>query len=387
MFIAAELLLLKQDDIGGLKLALIEELEAHLHPQAQLRLISYLQKEYDKSGAQIIISTHSTILASKINLKNIVLLKGGCGYDLSEGNTGLEKGDYLFLQRFLDATKSNLFFAKGVIMVEGDAENLIIPVIADIIGYPLEKYGVSIVNVGSTAFLRYSRIFIRGDQEHTIDVPVSVITDCDVQPFDESEDENGEKIRIFCDKPDESEFAGEAKKAKYEKGSIHGFISPRWTLEYCIALSFLKDEFHRAINYGKKIKNSVKYTLTADKIIVADQETAKQKDEWIDCSDFERAYKIYELMLDGSGKSGLKAIVAQCLSSMLRMSIVAEPVELEKMFDLELYQHTVDEGKRIELKNKFENDPYLKYLVDAIKHAVGANHAAMQLEDNSDASN
>ena len=92
-------------------------------------------------------------------------------------------------------------------------------------------------------------------------------------------------------------------------------------------------------------------------------------------------------MLDGSGKSGLKAIVAQCLSSMLRMSIVAEPVELEKMFDLELYQHTVDEGKRIELKNKFENDPYLKYLVDAIKHAVGANHAAMQLEDNSDASN
>lgn len=387
VFIAAELLLLKQDDIGGLKLALIEELEAHLHPQAQLRLISYLQKEYDKSGAQIIISTHSTILASKINLKNIVLLKGGCGYDLSEGNTGLEKGDYLFLQRFLDATKSNLFFAKGVIMVEGDAENLIIPVIADIIGYPLEKYGVSIVNVGSTAFLRYSRIFIRGDQEHTIDVPVSVITDCDVQPFDESEDENGEKIRIFCDKPDESEFAGEAKKAKYEKGSIHGFISPRWTLEYCIALSFLKDEFHRAINYGKKIKNSVKYTLTADKIIVADQETAKQKDEWIDCSDFERAYKIYELMLDGSGKSGLKAIVAQCLSSMLRMSIVAEPVELEKMFDLELYQHTVDEGKRIELKNKFENDPYLKYLVDAIKHAVGANHAAMQLEDNSDASN
>lgn len=387
VFIAAELLLLKQDDIGGLKLALIEELEAHLHPQAQLRLISYLQKEYDKTGAQIIVSTHSTILASKINLKNIVLLKGGCGYDLSEGNTGLEKGDYLFLQRFLDATKSNLFFAKGVIMVEGDAENILIPAIAEIIGYPLEKYGVSIVNVGSTAFLRYSRIFIRGDQEHTIDIPVSVITDCDIQPWSECESQNGQKTKVFCDKPFDSENAVTAKKAKYTKGSIQGFISPKWTLEYCIALSFLKDEFHHAINYGKKIKNSDKYTLTGDKIATADRETDDQKSKWNEYSDAERAYKVYDLMLDGSGKSGLKAIVAQCLSSMLRLSILTEPIKQDQMFDLDLYQHTVDEEKRNELKQKFENDPYLKYIVDAIKHAVGADHESLQQEDSADVSN
>ena len=73
LFIAAELLLLKDDTDGGLKLALIEELEAHLHPQAQLRLISYLQNEYNENDVQIIISTHSPILASKINLKNLIL--------------------------------------------------------------------------------------------------------------------------------------------------------------------------------------------------------------------------------------------------------------------------------------------------------------------------
>ena len=162
LFIAAELLLLKDDTDGGLtKLALIEELEAHLHPQAQLRLISYLQNEYNENDVQIIISTHSPILASKINLKNLILMKNGMGYDLTEGMTGLQKGDYLFLQRFLDSTKANLFFAKGIIMVEGDAENILIPVLADILGYPLEKYGISIVNVGSTAFLRYSGIMMR----------------------------------------------------------------------------------------------------------------------------------------------------------------------------------------------------------------------------------
>ena len=48
-------------------------------------------------------------------------------------------------------------------MVEGDAENLLLPVLADIIDCSLEKHGVSIVNVGSTAFLRFSKIFLRSN--------------------------------------------------------------------------------------------------------------------------------------------------------------------------------------------------------------------------------
>lgn len=374
IFIAAELLLLKQDDIGGLKLALIEELEAHLHPQAQLRLINYLQKEYNESGAQIILSTHSTILASKINLKSIILLKGGKGYDLSEGSTGLEKGDYLFLQRFLDATKANLFFAKGVIMVEGDAENILIPVIAEIIGYPLEKYGVSIVNVGSTAFLRYSRIYIRGDQQNTIEIPVSVITDCDVKPFDSDTD-------TFCEKVVESDQAVAHKEQYYTVGSIRGYVSPRWTLEYCIALSFLRSQFHHAVNYAKKIKNSDRYTLTLSKILKADTETEEQAKKLIGYDDAEQAFHLYKLMLSDNGQSGLKSIVAQCLASLLRMEIIAEALPKEEMFDLDLYQHTVDEGKQEILKRKFEHDPYLKYLVDAIKHAVGADKLIALQED------
>ena len=64
----------------------------------------------------------------------------GLSFNLSAEYTGLEKGDYLFLQRFLDSTKSNLFFAKGIIMVEGDAESLLIPTLADVIGINLEKH-------------------------------------------------------------------------------------------------------------------------------------------------------------------------------------------------------------------------------------------------------
>lgn len=363
LFIAAELLLLQHDDNGGLRLALIEELEAHLHPQAQLRLIQYLQREYHETGVQIIISTHSTILASKINLKNLILLKNGCGYDLSAGNTGLEKGDYLFLQRFLDVTKANLFFAKGVIMVEGDAENILIPVIADILGCPLEKYGVSIVNVGSTAFLRYSRIFIRADGS-TMGIPVSVVTDCDIKP----EYIDG----VFNSMIAEMEVKVAEKEAYYSQDSVKGFIAPRWTLEYCLAMSKLSDYFHRAIHYGKKVKNSDKYALTDAKIADADSFANTETAEWSALPKEERAFKVYDLMLGESGKSGLKAIIAQCLASMLRwdISIIPEDVTKEEMFDIDLLQFRKDEQKNQKMKELIEGDEYLAYIVGAIKYAT-----------------
>lgn len=367
LFIAAELLLLGSDTVGGLRLALIEELEAHLHPQAQLRLIDYLQKEYDRTGTQIIISTHSTILASKINLKNVILLKNKTGYDMSYKNTKLEKGDYLFLQRFLDATKANLFFARGILMVEGDAENLLLPVLADIIDCSLEKHGVSIVNVGSTAFLRFSKIFLRSNGE-SIGVPISVITDCDVKP--EYKNKDGEKY--FDKKIDESKKEVKRKENLYNMGSVRAYITPRWTLEYCLALSCLKDLFHKAIRYGKKIKNSDKYTLTKEKIEETEREIADDQNQWDGLTTEETAYKMYQLMLDDSGKSGLKAIVAQCLAALIKVNISVLPKEITEldMFDLDLYQYKIDDAKKQSLKKAVINDPYLKYLVDAIKYSV-----------------
>lgn len=368
LFIAAELLLLNHDDTGGLKLALIEELEAHLHPQAQLRLIDFLQKEYRDTGVQIIISTHSTALASKINLKNIVLIKNGSGYDLAPGNTQLLRGDYLFLQRFLDATKSNMFFARGIIMIEGDAENLVIPVIADIIGYPLEKWGISLVNVGSTAFLRYSRIFARADGS-SMKLPVSIITDCDIKPYDN-------KKKKFTPQNTETTEAIKNKETKYSLGDIKAFITPRWTFEYTLALNTLKEEFHKAIYCAKKIKNSDKYTLTSEKMVEVEDAVQKDTEKWEKeaLPANKRAFEMYGLMQDEDGTSSLKAITAQCFAALLHLSFIDTPdgfTAENDMFDLDMLEWTVNKKKKEELKNQIEHDRYLKYLVDAIKHAAG----------------
>lgn len=182
--IAAEMLLFNNQK-KGLKLALVEELEAHLHPQYQLRLIEYISSQ--EKNEQFILSTHSITLASKIKLANMIVLKGNDAFPMSSEYTKMKPADYNFLERFLDATKANLFFAKGLIMVEGDAENLLIPAIAKLIGKNLYQYGVSVVNVGSTAYKRYVNIFKRKDGK-SFGMPIAVISDLDVRALEYYDD-------------------------------------------------------------------------------------------------------------------------------------------------------------------------------------------------------
>ena len=305
LYIATELLLLKRISYHGLKLSLIEEVEAHLHPQAQLRLIEYLQNEIaDKSGVQLIMTTHSPNLASNVKLDNLIICKGNKVFPMGSDFTKLEKGDYLFLERFLDVTKANLFFAHGIILVEGDAENILIPIIADILGKPLTKHGVSVVNVQSTAFLRYSRIFKRKSGEG-MGVKVAVVTDNDIKP------DSGLAPKQITGKRTE-------KEAKYNGQDVRTFISPDWTLEYDITLSGLKKEFYTAVLQAEKIQNSDTYGLTPEKITEIKQVVETDFTTWTSMHKTEQeiAEAIYKkCMLD---KKISKAIVAQCFAALLK---------------------------------------------------------------------
>lgn len=183
LFMAVELLLLSEAEVGP-KIALIEEVEAHIHPQAQLRVIKHFEKNSIDTGIQYIFTSHSPILASSISLESIIFVYNKQVYPMKKGYTKLKVDDYEFLERFLDATKANMFFAQGVIFVEGDAENLLLPAIAEVIERPLHRYGVSIINVGNLAFKRYTSIFLRSNENKQLNFPVSIITDLDLKPVD-----------------------------------------------------------------------------------------------------------------------------------------------------------------------------------------------------------
>lgn len=253
LFIATEMLLLKVEKYVGLKLSLIEEIEAHLHPQSQLNLIGFLNQKSEGLDFQSIITTHSNSLASKVNLDNIILCRNGNAFSLRKGLTKLSNGDYGFLNRFLDDTKANLFFANGVIIVEGAAENLLIPALAEVIGFPLHKHGISIVNVGSTALLRYARIFLRIDENDSLNINVSVITDLDIKPKKFFE-ENGHEIPVEYQLTEENMIS-----LKEEFGSIEGidFTNDR---RYSRKSDLIKD-------VKKKIPNALRVKTKAGEFL------------------------------------------------------------------------------------------------------------------------
>ena len=185
LFMAAELLHLTKSNWSGLRLGLVEELEAHLHPQAQMQVIEVFQKQKD---IQLILTTHSPNLASKLKLENLIICNNSNAFPMGDTYTKLEKDDYKFLEKFLDTTKANLFFAKGVILVEGWAEELLLPSIAKAIGINLTEKGVSIVNIGHTGFDHYAKIYLR-QVEPNMTIPVAVITDSDIREYEKNGDD------------------------------------------------------------------------------------------------------------------------------------------------------------------------------------------------------
>jgi putative ATP-dependent endonuclease of OLD family len=334
LFIACELLLLGSDGYG-VPILLVEEPEAHLHPQRQLRLVEFLQgqatrRDEGMSPFQVILSTHSPYLASVIDLANIVVMHGKKAYSLAPEATALDKQDYKFLARFLDATKANMFFARGVIIVEGDAENLIIPTLARLIGRDLSAHGVSLVNVGGVGLGRYARIYQRHDlSAGAWDIPVACITDLDVMPScapgllgllgpdGTLPDKSGRRWRVIDDFTPTTLAA--RRNAIDERASgqhVQTFVSDHWTLEYDLAREGLEREVCVAARLAADDE-----AISPDSVTRAHALSAAQT--WHDenvtayADADERATRVYTLLRNGTSKT----ITAQFLATMLEEEV------------------------------------------------------------------
>lgn len=260
-------------------LLLFEEPEAHLHKHIQMSLFEKTGLEVN-DGVQVLMTTHSDNIsaASKISRMNIIS-KGDKGSKVMQPYNGLNKDQIMHIERYLDVKRSELLFSKNVILVEGDAEEILIPVmVKKCFGVSLDELGISLINIGSVGFENVYLLF----HDFRINKKCAIISDLDtpINSADSSQENAYERGKERQKKVDE-----ESQNNKWVKGF------------------FGKYTFEIEIVKGNEIYMDALIDKTYEK-----EDTKESKKQDIRCNDVKK-YGDVALKMANANKKGWNALM------------------------------------------------------------------------------
>ena len=316
---------------------LIEEPEAHIHTHIQKALFDKL----NYTDTQIIYSTHSTHISEVSNISSMNILGKYRNYsEVYQPFIGLGEEEIMKVQRFLDAIRSNLLFAKSVILVEGDAEEILIPImVKQTLGVSLDELGISLINVRSTGFENLAQLF----HNHRIKKRCAIITDLDVSI-------TGEKTEA-------------SKRGKTRKENLDALKKKNKWIGAFYAPHTFEIDFLEAGN-KKAVLSTIK------KVYIDEQAIQKSKEE-IESEDIKKYGKRILTMANKMGKGWYAILLGKYITSsthipnyILDAIIFAKP-EFSKELLLQIFTYVLSTYKQSEEIDKLKND-LLTYKKDEI---------------------
>ena len=242
-----------------LNIMIIEEPEAHIHTHIQKTLFDSLKVSSEYT--QVIMTTHSTHLSEVSNIQKVNVLKADSHFStvmkptneldaFGEENLKIKNGLSLSqcLERYLDARRSVLLFSKGVILVEGDGEEILLPsMVKKALGISLDEIGIGLINIGSVSFEYVASLF----DPNRLQRHCAIVTDydnildgaerCSTKAATLGRNRKEKLTRLYADNPwvdayyaqytFEVEFAKEEKNRQYIEKVIENYYVQHRAIE------------------------------------------------------------------------------------------------------------------------------------------------------------